>query len=267
MKKLFMALVAAASFAAVDAEVIKYDTPADWITTPKRELTVKDGALCVRGKTRLLSKAFWIQEGKEYVISAEIRQPSGLPRQVYVGFMPEDQKGIFVSSAKVGVKNGTQTVLTKDVAKGDKVLWIKANKKWDLKLKTVTANDAIVWNVKEDLSDLPNNNYLLAAISSVETAGGEMKVTLRKPFTVNLAAGSALRIHGDAGYMYTGGYGIPGRNDFKQFSGTVKGHSKSGFTFNQWPAGSKRGRVVLLINWNGKGSDVTEVRNVQLTVK
>ena len=272
MKKLSVfALCAALALPAICApavEVRQLDKPADWITTPTKTITAKEGVLSLNGSTRLLSfRTIPVDPAKTYDLSVDIRQASGLPRRVFVGFSPLDAKGNPISCAHVSAKKGTDTILTKAVKKGDKVIWIKAQKYWNPQYDVVKRNNVIVWNTKADYSDLPNRNTCYADVVKAETVKDEMKITLSKPFSTTLPAGTAIRCHSDGGFMYTAGYGIPGKGDFKQFAGTVKGMSKVGFTYDQWPVGTKRCRILLLLNWGGKADAVIEFRNAKLTIK
>ena len=244
------------------------DKAEDWVTTPTQTLIVKDGVITASGSVRLISKrAFPVDAAKTYTIAAELRQTAGLPRNVYVGFVPLDSKGNPISFAKVSARKGTETVLTRPVKKGAKEIWIKANKKWEPVGRLVKKGDAIAWNVKEDYSDLPNSNIAFCEIVNVETVNDEMKVTMRKPIKVDLPAGTTVRCHGDGGSMYTAGYGIPGRNDFKRFEGSAKGILDFGLSSTSWPKGTKRCHIILLLNWNGQKTGQTELRNMKLTVK
>ena len=269
--KFFIGTVLSAALAVcVSAQAEKswtFNKPSDWIPSPKQELAVKDGVLTATGSIRLFSNAVPVDPSKTYTISAEIRQIAGLPRNVYVGFVPLDAKGDPISCAKVSVKKGTETTLSRAVKKGDKEIWIKVNKKWDPVSSIVGRSDAIAWNVKDDYSDLPNSNIYYCGIANVETVGNEMKVTLVRPFTADVPAGTKIRCHNDGGFMYTAGEGTPGRSDFKRFEGSAKGMLEIGYTTTSWPKGTKKCHVVLLLNWGGKKEGKTEFRNVILTVK
>lgn len=270
MKFFIGAVLGAALAVSVSAQTEKSwiaDKPSDWIPWPKQVLTVKDGVITASGSVRLFSNARPVDPTKTYTISAEIRQISGLPRNVYVGFVPLDAKGDPISVAKVSVNKGTETALSRPVKKGDKELWIKINKKWSSLSSVIRMSSVIAWNVKEDFSDLPNSNISYCGIKKVETVGNEMKVTLARPFTADVSAGTMIRCHNDGGFMYSAGFGVPGRNDFKRFEGSVKGILDVGYTATSWPKGTKKCHILLMLNWGGQKTGKTEFRNVKLTVK
>lgn len=269
--KFFIGTVLSAAFAVcVSAQTEKSwiaDKPSDWIPLPKQVLSVNDGVLTATGSVRLFSNAYPVDSSKTYTISAEIRQTAGMPRNVYVGFVPLDAKGDPISFAKVSVKKGTETALSRSVKKGDKEIWIKVNKKWDPMSSIVGRSDVIAWNVKDDFSDLPNSNISYCGIADVETVGNEMKVTLVRPFSASVPAGTKIRCHNDGGFMYSAGYGVPGRNEFKRFEGSAKGMLEVGYSAKSWPKGTKKCHILLLLNWGGQKNGKTEFRNVKLTVK
>lgn len=249
-------------------ELRSLDKPTGWISDPTIVLEENEGVLTAAGQVRLISsQTFDVDPSKTYTISVELRHVAGLPRTAYVGVFPLDEKGEFISPAQVNAKKGSDTVLTKPVKKGDKEIWIKENKLWNPVLQNIPSALAIAWDTKEDYSDLPNKNNSYNSIVSSETVNGEMKITLKSPMRKDLPAGTKVRYHFDGGYMYSAGSSVPGRSDFRQFTGSVTGMNQIGYSANVWPKGTKKFRLLILANWRGNNSTKSEIRNAKVTVK
>ena len=120
----------------------------------------------------------------------------------------------------------------------------------------------VAFNTKKDLSDLPNN-AMSPIIDKVEQKNGMWEVMLKSPMTKAYPAGTAIRqqTHGST-YMYTGAGYASTPQDWKEFSGKVKGIAKSGTPYNQWWAGTKKAKIVIF-SLDGKPVEM-EFKDIKL---
>ena len=163
--------------------------------TDGAKLEVVDGALAVRKPGSFISKqhvAF--DKTKPGTLTLEYKlAPDAKPESFVVALDALDAKRRRIVGAHIFPIKTTETELAADAKKGDKTLKIKDASQWqDIPLKRGTM---VAFNVKEDLSDLPNRT-VSGLIASVSPDG---EVTLRTPLRIGYPAGTRVRVHRDIG--------------------------------------------------------------------
>ena len=194
MKKL-VSLLMLGGVLACAAEPVKLTPSQPKEFTDGAKLEVVDGVLAVRKPGSFMSKqhvAF--DRTKPALLTLEYKlAPEAKPESFVVSLDVLDAKGIRIVGAHIFPIKTTETELAADVKKGDKTLKIKDASQWqNLPLKRGTM---VAFNVREDLSDLPNRT-VSGLIDSVSPEG---EVTLRVPLRVGYPAGTRVRVHRDIG--------------------------------------------------------------------
>ena len=145
-----------------------------------------------------------VAAGKKYVVSAEFRlidPPAKAPR-LFFGFFPCTADGREISFLSVTPAAKNIIKVAKDVNVGDKSIVLKGLPAW-----TPGKFCRLVFNVKEDKSDLPN--FDASPIpdwkNMKKNADGSVEVPVNAPFTKAYAAETSARLH-QAGnsYVYAG---------------------------------------------------------------
>ena len=177
---------------------------------------------------------------------------------VYAGFTVFDKKGRMIGAIHSSVVPKTMTEVVEDAAKGATVIKIKDGSKFAKKW------GAIVTGAKADLSDLPNFNYI-GNIKSFEAKDGVWEVTLERPLTREIKAGTVIREHRRSGYLYTAGVKHIGK-DWIVMSGSISGVKAGTWNYKFWPAGAAKAQIVILANW-GKKDLETQFKDISLTAE
>lgn len=266
MKNFSIAFLAAAVCCGVFAGEIEFklDKPSDWHKNNKvKWVGEKKDIMQVTGSAMLIStKKYDIDPKKITELEADIKMISGKPATTYLGFRLIDKNGRYISASAVNAIYGSDTVLVKAVKPTDTTITVKANPKW--KKSSIYS---VVIRTKKDFSDLPNYAAIGHNITNVKKVGNNMEVTLAKPFKASVPAGTAVRIHSDGGYMYTGGYKYIGADSGKvELKGKATGRSKHGMYASSWAPGAVKAEIILLVNWGVQGS-VTQVKDVEMEIK
>ena len=265
MKKIGAALLAAALLgtSGLFAETFQFGNPADWKVANGKITMVGENKdiMEIKGSAMLTSvKEFTVDPTKVYELEAYAKLISTVSGPCYLGFSVYDKEGRQMGAVTVNADKGTESVLAREVKPGDKTILVKATPKW-----TKRPSTAVVWGVKEDLSDLPNFN-LIGFITGMQPAGENVEVALRAPAKAAVPAGTSVRIHREGGYMYTGGYCMPKTDDFTKLKGKAKGRTKFGMYSGAWAPGAVKARVIMLVNW-GKYEETTQIKGVKLEIK
>lgn len=265
MKSIAKMMVAAAVmtvFGAVSAQELpsSLNKAADW--NKNANVTDVDGVINVKKQTAFYSKKFDIDPQKKYTLKLSVKavnmQNEKDKSQVYAGFTVFDQKGRRISPINCNIVPGTQTEVVEDAVKGATVIKIKDGSKFAQQWCV------IVTGAKGDLSDLPNYNYI-GNVKSVGSNNGVWEVTLEKPLTRDVKAGTVIREHKRAGYLYTAGVKQVGK-DWIVMSGAISGVKAGTWHFNFWPAGAVKAQIVILANWNKKNLE-TQFKDISLTAE
>ena len=263
MKKfLLTAMVAAASLVGAGEEY-EFNKVSDWL--PSKGVTQIDDGLLVKNRVILRSKKlFDITPGKIYKIKLDAKRIEGTPTIIYFGFET------FLANGKTPVSNehvnaiaGTFSTFAKEVKKGDSVIYLdNTASKWRKLGNTYLAIDA-----KKDFSDLPNYKIVRAPITKIEKCAEGYKVTLGAKIPRAIAKGTAVRQHISGGYMYAGGYKVLNDKEIKM-SGKVIDilPPGPGYVFNKWSSYASKARLIVLVNWTGKGT-TTALKDIEVEIE
>ena len=236
------------------------NTAADW--NKNANISDVDGVINVKKMTPLSSKKFDIDPAKQYTLKFSARavnmEDEKARSLIFAGFAVFDQKGRMISAINSAVAAGTLTEVVEDAAKGATVIKIKDGAKFAKKYGVIVAD------AKEDLSDLPNFNFI-EDVKEVAAKDAVWEVTLARPLVRDLKAGTVIREHLRGGYLYTAGVKSAGK-DWIPMAGTITGMKKGSWNGRVWPAGAVKAQVIILANWTNKQLE-TQFKDISLTVK
>ena len=266
MKKhvLLMALLAAAGL--VSAAEIEYGTPEKWSTMNSRikyqPESKEDGILAVKGSYLFYSDpAVQLSPEKKYRISGSFRKGGTEPASIYFGLAFFDEKGRRFDLANSNAVKQSDTELAAEAKKGDTVFRIKNGAGWQKFQGCV-----IALNTAADYSDLPNFNLIRNPIKSVTEADGSWTVTLTKPLTADIPAGTALRLHRPGGTFYVAINRKLRAGWLKFDSRVLSGITNGPGLFNNglFPRGTAAFRVLIIANLGLKKESTVEFKEVKL---
>ena len=244
MKKfLLTAMVAAASLVGAGEEY-EFDKVSDWL--PAKGVTQIDDGLLVKNRVMLRSKKlFDVKPGKIYKLKLEAKRVDGVPTMIYFGFETYLANGRTpVSNEHVNAIYGTLSSFAKDAKKGDTVIYLD-----------------------KDFSDLPNYKIVRAPIKNIEKCAEGYKVTLGIKIPRDIAKGTTVRQHISGGYMYAGGYKLLKDQEVKLSGKVIDTLPKGpGYAFNKWTSYAGKARLIVLVNWTGKGS-TTALKDIELEIE
>ena len=262
--------LAAVLFAAgvLTAQEVNYNTAAAW--NNNAAVTEADGALLVKTirdakglkGVLMVGPKFTIDTTKKYTLklSAKAVNAQGDDKSyVFAGFNVFDKNGRSLGSHHVNVQPGTLTEIAADAEKGAKVITVKDGSKFR------KDNKVLVRDAKEDLSDLPNNK-IIGDVKGIEQKGDVWEITLARPINAPLAAGTVVREHSRAGYIYTAGAKRVGA-DWSVLQGKITGVKPGAWVGSAWPTGAVTAQVLILVNWATPKDLDTEFKDITLTVE
>lgn len=269
MRKMICAvtLLAAASTALFAAENLIQggDGEADAANWPGATINTaspKSGGGCLEfadSKWVYSKQSFKIDDTKTYTLKMSMRSvdPAKLSSG-YIGISMYDADGKVINSHHVGTVAGTETTLVDAVAAGAKEIKVADASSWK-------AGNQVAFNVKSDLSDLPNRNVFGPA-ESIEQDGGAWKVTLRNPVKGDFAAGTPVRQHVSAtgqSYGILAGKKVPA--EWTDYSVTISGRDLgTAAAAKFWPTAATF-KVCLVPNYNKKVDSVLLIDDISLT--
>ena len=149
--------------------------------------------------TYSLKKKITVDPAKKYKVSVKVKQLGEVPALVYIGFIPYDAKNRIIRP-HYGSNNtkGSATTLTAAVAKGATSITVTDASKWKK-----GKHYFIAFNVKDDMSDIPNFAFA-GVITKIEKTGDVYTVSFKKPLGVSYPVGTKVRQHRSGGtYVYT----------------------------------------------------------------
>ncbi len=213
-------MIACAGLTAAELTVGK---SADLTGGVKGELSDTKDGIRFTGKNMFFSRGkLEIDPSKSYEVSFRVRAAEGAktPGNCYIGIKCFNASGREIPITHVNALAGTETELAAPAKRGDLVLKVKDASKW-------TARYAhAAFNVKKDLSDLPNPD-ISPSITKIEKKGQVWELTLKTPLSKDYPAGTAVRRHADSNtFIYVCGNLVPGK-EWKNFSFTFSGLAKS----------------------------------------
>jgi len=257
---LSVGMIAFSATAMIAAEpVLTAKTAADFRET-KAGLTDKDGAVVLPVSTSVTSKAIVpVDATKIYQVSGQFRLSPGAKGfgKIYFGAVPCDEKDTPIYPSNVFVISDTETTLAFPAKSEDVLIKVKDASMWKSDKSRYAA-----FNIKPDFSDLPNRT-LSSPIEKIEKKNGYWEITFKSRIWRNLPEGTAVRQHSDGGgAIYAGSVGGAVTGEWKTFSGKINGLAKSGNSFSQWWAGTKKARIIVV----GSLKDASiEFKDLQMT--
>ena len=224
-----------------------------------------DGKLCAvvdNNKTITSKKLTPVKAGKKYILSGSFKSLGKAKSKVYYGFICYDKKKRQINSMHSNVIKGTATSLAKACKKGDKVLVVKANKKWK------KGNYAIAFNAKDNFSDLPNREVVYK-ISKVVPKGADIEVQLPKPLRKAYPAGTKVRLHNNSYgyYLYTAVVGNAMPKTWKSYNKSASLAKPGQMGWQYLRPGTAYVRVVILPNYRKKKDEKLAFKDLKLEVK
>lgn len=224
-----------------------------------------DGKLCavVDNKKNITSKKFTpIKAGKKYILSGSFKSLGKAKSKVYYGFICYDKKKRQISTLHSNVILGSATTLAKACKKGDKVLVLKANKKWK------KGNYVIAFNVKDDFSDLPNRN-IAYKISKVIPKGANIELQLPRALKKTYPAGTKVRMHTSSygSYVYTAVVGAAMPKTWKSYKKSASLAKPGQMGWQYLRPGTAYVRVIILPNYRKKKDEKIAFKDLKLQVK
>ena len=256
----FLAAACMSTVSAAEEVILKIEKPEDFIQA-KSVSASADDAMAIKGSyTALYSKqAIKVDPARKYRISGDFCLNGGKPVLLFFGFVPYDKNKVQILPNAVFGNNKTLTAVAEDAKKGDKVIKVKDASKWDVK----SVHSYIVFNAAEDYSDMPNRNSVHTVAPNARQAGKVWEITLKTPLKADIAAGTAVRQHFDAGtYIYAAG-SFKTVGVWKTRTGTISGIAASGAPANKFWKGTDTVRVLILA-LNGDKQSETEFKNIKV---
>ncbi len=253
-------MIAGTAFAAVAVEpLIKTVTAADF-GEAKAGLKNGDGTVILSTRGTVYSRQIVpVDVSKNYQVSGQFRLLPGSagPGKIYFGLIPCDAKNAFINSNQVLSIPETETVLTDPAKADDLSIKVKDASSW----KTDGQTNA-VFNVNADFSDLPNRN-VSSLIEKIEKHNSCWEIVFKSRLGRDLPAGTTVRQHSyGRGAIYAAADGQPVTGEWKTFTGKISGLAKSGTPADQWWAGTKNARIIVV---NASKNIAIEFKDLQLT--
>ncbi len=195
-----------------------------------------------------------VDPDKTYLLSGWFKSATAEPSHLYFGYAPydADKKPIFCEN--VSATPGTETTLAGACKKEDDILKIADGSKW-----RATPFAVVAFSVDNSgqYKDLPNRNLSTRGILSVDKKGEFWEIKLAKPCGKEYPAGTLIRQHvAGPGYIYNAATNAVVPQEWKQYSGRIKGIALSGAPTAQWWPGAKFARVIVMPNY-GQAKDVS----------
>lgn len=249
------------SMALADEVVLSYDfeKPED-IASWGRSAAVADDAHAGQHALQITRRDWVLAPDKveidptaTYELSAMVKVPQGSqPTKMLLSTRFYNADGEMIDPTAVAVIPGSDNTLAAEAKVGDTELLLSK--------PVETQMVAIAFNVKDDLSDLPNNDNVRVAVDratrkvdmSQEAAG--MRIKLRTPMKQAYPAGAAVRLHQYVDFV---NQGSPVDDTWKKVSFRIKGQSELGKPKKQtfWQ-GTQRMRIAIFVGVNMPGNDM-----------
>ncbi len=260
VSRLAVALLAVGCTTAFAAEMLKPAEQKDFQKDVR--LSFGEGVFACKGNTVILmsSGSFQIDPAKKYKISGKFRaKPGTEPSNLFFGYVPLDEKGAAIPSSAVNTFAKTETELAEPAKVGDTVLKVKDASKWNMKAPF----GLVAFNVKPDLSDLPNKETVDAVPGKIENKDGVWEITLKAPLKKAYDKGTAVRqqTHGST-FIYNAASARKLTEDWQTFSGAISGQAKGGNVTSQWWPGTKAALILIGANYGAKGNSETEFKDI-----
>ncbi len=239
---LMLTMLAAMAIHGIAQEAVThaFSGPGDWEPS-RRDSFSADGVCAVRGNGELYATSDLMAvnpEGKT-VLSGEFKRlpAAGSDAKFCFALITYDRYMRRLDGIHVNVRPGTATELAAACQPEDTVLKVRNGAK-------ILPHHYIVFNAKDDLSDLPNRhvNRRAPVTGVVRVSDGVWEVTLKEAVGEAAAAGAKIRAHEDSPYLYAGAFMQPIPEDWTTVTGTIQGMAP-GSHRDKWRPGTAFVRV------------------------
>lgn len=204
-----------------------------------------------------------IDPKKSYNLSAWFKSGNDKENRVFFGLVFYDERKRKILPDSITPVTASNTVLTKDAKKGDKIVYIKEAATWMPAIGKKNALIAFEIDETEAYSDLPN--FKIVQIEAIKEEKGGHKLTLKTSIRKDLPAGTKVRCHIKSGhYMYVYNF-KKNLKEWTKFGGNIKPEAKTGTPRATIWRGAKFVRVLLLANWGQKSDEVLLVDDIVFT--
>ncbi|MBR7130767.1 MAG: hypothetical protein IKC82_02095 [Lentisphaeria bacterium] len=199
----------------------------------------EDCVKLVSGKDVYSTTSLRVKPNSWYRIKGKFRGTPGRSR-FYFGVVMVDQHKRIIQPHFVNAVRESETVLSRPASAGDTVIYVKDGKNW----KAGTAYTA--FHTGRDLKDLPNFSVDSNRITAVEKKDGVWQITYAKGIKFSAPAGSGVRLHKGAAFGIFAAAYAPIPAEWKEFSTIVRGSALAGASKDQWWAGTRAVRFVVM---------------------
>ena len=262
--KLFSTLavtaIAAVSTALSAAEVIDMSKKEFW--APVKGVEFSEGQIVTKRAMFRSLKPIDIDTAKKYTLSMSVSTGEGKKQSTFLyGISPVAKNGRTCQAHNIQSIPGTFTEVAADAKKGATEIKVKNGAKWS------TGSSAVIAiNAKEDFSDIPNFTTVNVSVAKKAQDGDVWTLTLRKPLTRDIKAGSFIRQHAMGGYYYFSSRAVRPNQTFNCKT-TLTGKVSHGYysTKGFHPA-VNRAYIIILADWNGAGVPYT-IKDAKLTIE
>lgn len=176
----------------------------------------------MQGATVFSSELIPVAQAKRYKLSGSFKNPLDVPVTLLFGITSFDVDKREIKVLSVSAVKGTDTVLAENCSPEDKIIKVKDASAW----KTDCIS-SVVFETDPELKDLPNHNYTLSAIESINKKGDIWEIKLKSSCGRDYTEGTPVRQHSSGNtYVYTVISKMEPNGEWTKFEGIVNPSSK-----------------------------------------
>ena len=192
------------------------------INTSSKVEEGNSNSFSVTGKrTIVFSSKRIIPADNALVSSLTIKNTGNMPTTLYIGYGAYTQDGVWLNGKNYPFKVSCGVLNVVSTKDGSNIITVDTFSDWG-------KGCLLALDAKEDLSDIPNNNFAEGKVSEIrKSEKGQVEIILDKPLTSKIKEGTKIRIHGVGGtYIYTASKTLqPGEE--QTFTSTIQKDDKS----------------------------------------
>ena len=202
-----------------DGLEIPLATPGDWCKEGQKPIMdVKDGVYSLEHSVHLFcTHTFKVQTGKKYSFFLEMRTDDDIRDYVIAGFVVCTALRKPIPFVQYNPAPDSMTQLAAPTVENQNFVIVRNNPKW-LELYKQGYN-AVAFDVKEDLSDLPNAE-VSTKITGIVPDGDNLKVSFEKDIYEKFQSDTNVRLH-KIGRFYKPIESAPPQKEWRQLGGTL----------------------------------------------
>lgn len=195
-----------------------------------------------------------LEKGKAYEVTGKAFAAQA-NCNISAGFLFYDSKKFIIHPHMVNVVKGSETKLVKPAIKGEKTIVIADNNKFN----DIKKGNIVAFNVKKDMSDLPNRQCEYYIVKKEKSADGTV-ITFSRPLSKNYPAGTLVRLHFGSGLMRFAQSPIKANKNGDAFSFFAKGAQAGVFSVNDLYFNASYARVYF------KSDKKASIRNLEIKI-